>query len=130
MAAQARRAPATCPVPVELGELKKGGGSVKCCVAELRAPVTAEADARVPAAAHAGPPAGAARSAHGPAAARAGPSAERGEVRPRTPGQVGLRPPPSGAARRRREAVVPAAVKTAVSRAHAAAERSEAQKLS
>lgn len=25
------------PVPVELGELKKGGGSVKCCVAELRA---------------------------------------------------------------------------------------------
>jgi N-dimethylarginine dimethylaminohydrolase len=24
------------PVPVELGELKKGGGSVKCCVAELR----------------------------------------------------------------------------------------------
>ncbi len=28
------------PVPVELGELKKGGGSVKCCVAELR-PATA-----------------------------------------------------------------------------------------
>jgi N-dimethylarginine dimethylaminohydrolase len=25
------------PVPVELGELKKGGGSAKCCVAELRA---------------------------------------------------------------------------------------------
>ncbi len=24
------------PIPVELGELKKGGGSVKCCVAELR----------------------------------------------------------------------------------------------
>jgi arginine dihydrolase len=24
------------PVPVELGELRKGGGSVKCCVAELR----------------------------------------------------------------------------------------------
>lgn len=24
------------PVPVELGELKKGGGSVKCCIAELR----------------------------------------------------------------------------------------------
>jgi N-dimethylarginine dimethylaminohydrolase len=24
------------PVPVELGELKKGGGSAKCCVAELR----------------------------------------------------------------------------------------------
>ena len=24
------------PVPIELGELKKGGGSVKCCVAELR----------------------------------------------------------------------------------------------
>jgi N-dimethylarginine dimethylaminohydrolase len=24
------------PVPVDLGELKKGGGSVKCCVAELR----------------------------------------------------------------------------------------------
>jgi N-dimethylarginine dimethylaminohydrolase len=24
------------PVPVELGELKKGGGSVRCCVAELR----------------------------------------------------------------------------------------------
>jgi N-dimethylarginine dimethylaminohydrolase len=28
------------PVPIELGELKKGGGSVKCCVAELR-PATA-----------------------------------------------------------------------------------------
>lgn len=26
------------PVPIELGELKKGGGSVKCCVAELRPP--------------------------------------------------------------------------------------------
>jgi N-dimethylarginine dimethylaminohydrolase len=26
------------PVPVELAELKKGGGSVKCCIAELRAP--------------------------------------------------------------------------------------------
>jgi N-dimethylarginine dimethylaminohydrolase len=25
-----------CPMPVELTELKKGGGSVKCCVAELR----------------------------------------------------------------------------------------------
>jgi N-dimethylarginine dimethylaminohydrolase len=25
------------PVPVELSELKKGGGSVKCCIAELRA---------------------------------------------------------------------------------------------
>jgi len=24
------------PVPVELSELKKGGGSVKCCIAELR----------------------------------------------------------------------------------------------
>lgn len=24
------------PVPIKLGELKKGGGSVKCCVAELR----------------------------------------------------------------------------------------------
>ena len=24
------------PVPVELAELKKGGGSVKCCIAELR----------------------------------------------------------------------------------------------
>jgi arginine dihydrolase len=24
------------PIPVDLGELKKGGGSVKCCVAELR----------------------------------------------------------------------------------------------
>jgi N-dimethylarginine dimethylaminohydrolase len=27
------------PVGVELGELKKGGGSVRCCVAELRGPV-------------------------------------------------------------------------------------------
>jgi N-dimethylarginine dimethylaminohydrolase len=26
------------PVPVELGELKKGGGSVRCCIAELRPP--------------------------------------------------------------------------------------------
>ncbi|WP_344085951.1 dimethylargininase [Luedemannella helvata] len=25
------------PIPVDLGELKKGGGSVKCCIAELRA---------------------------------------------------------------------------------------------
>jgi N-dimethylarginine dimethylaminohydrolase len=24
------------PVPVDLSELKKGGGSVKCCIAELR----------------------------------------------------------------------------------------------
>jgi N-dimethylarginine dimethylaminohydrolase len=24
------------PVPVELGELRKGGGSVRCCIAELR----------------------------------------------------------------------------------------------
>lgn len=24
------------PVPVDLAELKKGGGSVKCCIAELR----------------------------------------------------------------------------------------------
>jgi N-dimethylarginine dimethylaminohydrolase len=24
------------PVPIELGELKRGGGSVKCCIAELR----------------------------------------------------------------------------------------------
>jgi N-dimethylarginine dimethylaminohydrolase len=24
------------PVPVDLSELKKGGGSVKCCTAELR----------------------------------------------------------------------------------------------
>jgi arginine dihydrolase len=32
-----RLAAAGCqPVPVELSELKKGGGSVKCCVAELR----------------------------------------------------------------------------------------------
>jgi N-dimethylarginine dimethylaminohydrolase len=31
------RAAGYVPVPVELGELKKGGGSVKCCVAELRA---------------------------------------------------------------------------------------------
>jgi N-dimethylarginine dimethylaminohydrolase len=30
------RAAGYCPVPVELTELKKGGGSVKCCVAELR----------------------------------------------------------------------------------------------
>jgi N-dimethylarginine dimethylaminohydrolase len=30
------RAVGYTPVPVELGELKKGGGSVKCCVAELR----------------------------------------------------------------------------------------------
>ena len=29
------------PVPVELAELKKGGGSVKCCVAELRPKVSA-----------------------------------------------------------------------------------------
>jgi N-dimethylarginine dimethylaminohydrolase len=29
------------PVPVELAELKKGGGSVKCCVAELRTPADA-----------------------------------------------------------------------------------------
>src|SRR3954447_2821735 len=31
------RAAGYTPVPVELAELKKGGGSVKCCVAELRA---------------------------------------------------------------------------------------------
>ena len=31
------------PVPVELAELKKGGGSVKCCVAELRAPAATKA---------------------------------------------------------------------------------------
>ena len=31
------------PVPVELAELKKGGGSVKCCVAELRPATSAEA---------------------------------------------------------------------------------------
>jgi len=31
------RAAGYVPVPVELSELKKGGGSVKCCVAELRA---------------------------------------------------------------------------------------------
>jgi N-dimethylarginine dimethylaminohydrolase len=31
------------PVPVELAELKKGGGSVKCCVAELRPSASAEA---------------------------------------------------------------------------------------
>jgi N-dimethylarginine dimethylaminohydrolase len=31
------RAVGYAPVPVELSELKKGGGSVKCCVAELRA---------------------------------------------------------------------------------------------
>jgi N-dimethylarginine dimethylaminohydrolase len=30
------RAAGYAPVPVELGELKKGGGSVKCCIAELR----------------------------------------------------------------------------------------------
>ncbi len=30
------RAAGYLPVPVELSELKKGGGSVKCCVAELR----------------------------------------------------------------------------------------------
>ena len=30
------RAAGYTPVPVELGELKKGGGSVKCCIAELR----------------------------------------------------------------------------------------------
>jgi N-dimethylarginine dimethylaminohydrolase len=30
------RAAGYVPVPVELSELKKGGGSVKCCVAELR----------------------------------------------------------------------------------------------
>ncbi|WP_432994910.1 dimethylargininase [Dactylosporangium sp. CA-233914] len=30
------RAAGYTPVPVELSELKKGGGSVKCCVAELR----------------------------------------------------------------------------------------------
>jgi N-dimethylarginine dimethylaminohydrolase len=30
------RAAGYAPVPVELTELKKGGGSVKCCVAELR----------------------------------------------------------------------------------------------
>ncbi|WP_432843527.1 dimethylargininase [Dactylosporangium sp. CA-092794] len=35
LAAQLRAAGYT-PVPVELTELKKGGGSVKCCVAELR----------------------------------------------------------------------------------------------
>lgn len=29
------------PVPVELGELRKGGGSVKCCVAELRSATSA-----------------------------------------------------------------------------------------
>ena len=31
------RAAGFVPLPVELGELKKGGGSVKCCAAELRA---------------------------------------------------------------------------------------------
>lgn len=36
LAARLREAGYT-PVPVELTELKKGGGSVKCCVAELRA---------------------------------------------------------------------------------------------
>jgi N-dimethylarginine dimethylaminohydrolase len=30
------------PVHVELGELKKGGGSVRCCIAELRAPSAVE----------------------------------------------------------------------------------------
>ncbi|WP_338090461.1 dimethylargininase [Planosporangium thailandense] len=30
------RAAGYAPVPVELSELKKGGGSVKCCIAELR----------------------------------------------------------------------------------------------
>jgi N-dimethylarginine dimethylaminohydrolase len=30
------RAAGYVPVPVELSELKKGGGSVKCCIAELR----------------------------------------------------------------------------------------------
>ena len=30
------RAAGYTPVPVELSELKKGGGSVKCCIAELR----------------------------------------------------------------------------------------------
>jgi N-dimethylarginine dimethylaminohydrolase len=30
------------PVPVELSELKKGGGSVKCCVAELRSASTVD----------------------------------------------------------------------------------------
>ena len=35
LAARLREAGYT-PVPVELSELKKGGGSVKCCVAELR----------------------------------------------------------------------------------------------
>ena len=32
------------PVPVELGEFKKGGGGVKCCVAELRPPSDVRAD--------------------------------------------------------------------------------------
>jgi len=36
LAARLREAGYT-PVPVELSELKKGGGSVKCCIAELRA---------------------------------------------------------------------------------------------
>jgi len=35
LAAKLRRA-GYVPVPVELTELKKGGGSVKCCIAELR----------------------------------------------------------------------------------------------
>ncbi|WP_345120431.1 dimethylargininase [Dactylosporangium darangshiense] len=35
LAARLREAGYT-PVPVELSELKKGGGSIKCCVAELR----------------------------------------------------------------------------------------------
>jgi N-dimethylarginine dimethylaminohydrolase len=34
------------PIPVELDELRKGGGSVKCCVAELR-PAEADTTARV-----------------------------------------------------------------------------------
>jgi N-dimethylarginine dimethylaminohydrolase len=34
------RAAGYVPVPVELGELRKGGGSVKCCVAELRPTAT------------------------------------------------------------------------------------------
>ena len=56
--------PATLPVPVELGELKKGGGSVKCCVAELRGPASPHADPRREPCARRGP-------------------AERSEVRPR-----------------------------------------------
>jgi N-dimethylarginine dimethylaminohydrolase len=34
--ASALRSAGYVPVPVDLGELKKGGGSVKCCAAELR----------------------------------------------------------------------------------------------